>query len=41
MKFLSDENIPAAAVHSLREAGFDVAWIAESNAGLEDRLVLD
>jgi hypothetical protein len=28
MSFLADENFPRPAVEALRQAGFDVLWIA-------------
>lgn len=41
MKFLADENIPYKTVLSLRDSGFDITWIGETNAGAEDSAVLD
>jgi predicted nuclease of predicted toxin-antitoxin system len=40
MSFLADENFPRPAVEALRQAGFDVLWIAESNPGAPDEAVL-
>lgn len=40
MTFLADENFPRPAVESLRNAGIDVLWIAESNPGAPDDEVL-
>jgi len=40
MTFLADENFPRPAVHALREAGFDVLWIAQTNPGAADDEVL-
>lgn len=36
MTFLADENFPRPAVQALREAGFDVLWIAQTNPGAAD-----
>ncbi len=40
MKFVADENFPRDALRLLRQAGFDVASIAETNPGLPDTEVL-
>jgi len=40
MRVLADENFPGAAVATLREAGLDVLWIAETNPGAPDDEVL-
>jgi predicted nuclease of predicted toxin-antitoxin system len=40
MTFLADENFPRPAVEALRQAGFDVLWIAEANPGAPDDEVL-
>src|SRR2546425_9697321 len=40
MTFLADENFPRPAVQALRQAGLDVQWIAEVNAGAPDNEVL-
>ena len=40
MRFLADENIPAAAVLALKAAGNDVAWVRLESPGLVDRDVL-
>lgn len=40
MKFLADENFPGAAVESLREAGYDVVWIAAEAPSSADRVIL-
>lgn len=40
MKILANENIPFPSVKLLREAGFDVKSIAESNASIKDNEVL-
>jgi predicted nuclease of predicted toxin-antitoxin system len=40
MKFMADENFPGPAVTSLREGGFDVAWITEDASGASDDQVL-
>ena len=41
MKFLADENFPRPALLALRQAGFDVLSIAETNAGALDDEVLN
>lgn len=40
MKFVADENFPRQALLLLRQSGFDVASIAETNPGLPDTEVL-
>jgi hypothetical protein len=40
MKFLADENVPAATVRALQEAGHDVVWIMTVSPGINDREVL-
>ena len=40
MKFLADENFPRPALAALRQAGFDLNWIAETNSGAIDEDVL-
>jgi predicted nuclease of predicted toxin-antitoxin system len=40
MKFLADENFPRPAVQVLRNAGFDISWIADSCPGATDDEVL-
>ena len=40
MRFLADENIPAAAVAALKAAGNDVAWVRSESPGLIDPDVL-
>ena len=40
MRFLADENFPAAAVRALRETGHDVAWVGAVAPGLADLDVL-
>jgi predicted nuclease of predicted toxin-antitoxin system len=39
-KFLANENMPGEVVEAARQAGHDVAWIAESSPGAEDDAVL-
>lgn len=34
------KNVPGEAVVSARQAGHDVAWIAETTSGVDDELVL-
>jgi predicted nuclease of predicted toxin-antitoxin system len=41
MNLLADENFPRPAVLALREAGFDVLWIGESQPGASDEVVLE
>lgn len=40
MRFLANENIPAAVVTALRAAGHDVAWVREDAPGAPDDAVL-
>ena len=40
MRFLADENVPSASVSRLREAGHDVAAVAEDALGSGDSEVL-
>jgi hypothetical protein len=40
MRFLADENFPAAAARSLQEAGHDVVWVATVAPGSSDQDVL-
>lgn len=40
IRVLADEGMPGAVVSALREEGFDVVWLAESNPGLLDDAVL-
>ncbi len=39
-KFLANENVPGEVVESARQAGHDLAWIAESSPGADDDAVL-
>ncbi len=41
MNFLADENIDRHIVELLRHEGFDVRYIAETDAGISDDEVLD
>ncbi len=41
MKLLCDENIDRLIVFVLREAGFDVSWIAEFARSVDDAAVLE
>jgi predicted nuclease of predicted toxin-antitoxin system len=41
MRFLADENFPAAAVAALRLAGNDVVWIRNAAPGCSDHQVLE
>lgn len=41
MRFLADEGFPGDAVAALRNAGHDVAWVAERNPGSLDSQVLE
>lgn len=38
--YLANENVPGDAVRAARQAGLDVAWIAEIAAGANDETVL-
>lgn len=40
MRFLLDENMPAAAGHALREAGHDVVTVQDTDPGLADQEVV-
>jgi hypothetical protein len=40
MRFLADENFPAATVRALQEAGHDVAWVMTTAPGISDPQVL-
>jgi predicted nuclease of predicted toxin-antitoxin system len=40
MRFLADENFPAAAVVAIRQAGHDIVWIAAAAPGESDANVL-
>lgn len=40
MKFIADENFPVRAVARLRDAGFDVTWVGDGDAGASDDQVL-
>jgi hypothetical protein len=40
MRFLADENFPAAAVRALQDAGHDVVWVMTAARGTGDRDVL-
>ncbi len=39
-KFLANENVPGEVVEAARQAGYDLAWIAESSPGADDDAVL-
>lgn len=39
-KFLANENVPGEVVEAAREAGHDLAWIAESSPGADDDGIL-
>jgi predicted nuclease of predicted toxin-antitoxin system len=39
-KFLANENVPSEVVEAARQAGHDLAWIAESSPGVDDDAVL-
>lgn len=41
MRFVADENVPAASIRRLREGGFDVAAVAEEAPGAPDTEVLE
>jgi len=38
---MADENIPALAVHLLRQLGVDIAWVGEFAPGISDEDVLN
>ena len=40
MRFLADENFPAASVRALRAEGHDVAAVGETQSGADDSTVL-
>lgn len=40
MKLLADECVTASTVHALRDAGYDIEWIAETLPGANDQDVL-
>ena len=40
MKLLADEGVDRPIVNSLRNAGFDVSYILETNQGAEDDFIL-
>jgi predicted nuclease of predicted toxin-antitoxin system len=40
MRLLADENVPAATVRALQEAGHDVAWVMTTAPGTGDGDVL-
>ena len=40
LRLHANENVPAEAVHALRERGHDVVWGAESHPGAPDSIVL-
>jgi predicted nuclease of predicted toxin-antitoxin system len=39
-KFLANENVPAEAIDAARQAGHDLAWVAEISPGASDDDVL-
>ena len=39
-KFLANENVPGEVVEAARQAGYDLAWIAELSPGVDDDGVL-
>jgi predicted nuclease of predicted toxin-antitoxin system len=39
-KFLANENVPGEVVEAARQAGYDLAWVAESAPGSDDDGVL-
>ena len=41
MKFLADENIPAALVNDLKRLGYDILRVDEIRKGMDDREVLE
>lgn len=41
MKLLADESVDAPVVKILREAGFDIVYIFESDQGISDDRVLE
>ena len=40
MKLLADEGIERTVVGGLRNAGYDVIWIAEEDPGADDSAIL-
>lgn len=40
VKLLANENVPGEVVQAARQAGHDLAWIAEHSAGADDDAVL-
>ncbi len=40
MRFLANENMPAASIHRLRSASYEVASIIEDSPGATDRVIL-
>jgi predicted nuclease of predicted toxin-antitoxin system len=40
MRFLADENFPAAAVREIEEAGHDIVWVRNAAPGASDAEVL-
>ncbi|MGY3453410.1 DUF5615 family PIN-like protein [Bradyrhizobium sp. USDA 4353] len=40
MRFLANENFPAAAVRAIEAAGHDIAWVSLISPGATDRSVL-
>jgi hypothetical protein len=41
MRFLADENFPAAAVRGIEEAGHDIVWVRNAAPGAGDAEVLE
>jgi|GEM_PF-3298768 len=41
VKFLADVNVEKAIVDLIREMGYNIIWIAESNPTMRDNEVLD
>ncbi len=41
MKLLANENVPASAIHALRDAGHDVLWARTDLPGATDPHVLE
>jgi len=41
MQFLANENMPRAAIQTLRAAGYDVVSIGEESSGITDQAVLE
>ena len=40
MRIVADDNVPGAAVETLRSAGHDVAWVSEREPGTADTDIL-